>query len=48
MSEDEDDDIANGAQPNGDDIIHIGDDNKSVDVYGQGGNDKIVGGAGDH
>jgi hypothetical protein len=30
----------------GDDIIDIGNNNKKVTVYGQGGNDKIVGGWG--
>ena len=30
----------------GDDIIEIGDNNMGVKVYGQGGNDKIIGGFG--
>ena len=31
----------------GNDIIDIGDNNMNVLVYGQGGNDKIIGGYGD-
>ena len=30
----------------GDDIIEIGDNNMAVKAYGQGGNDKIIGGFG--
>ena len=30
----------------GNDIIDVGDDNANVGVYGQGGNDKIIGGSG--
>jgi hypothetical protein len=32
----------------GNDIIDIGDDNVSVTVWGQGGNDKIIGGQGEN
>ena len=31
----------------GNDIIDIGDDNKLIHVWGQGGNDKIIGGVGE-
>ena len=32
----------------GNDIIDIGDDNKLVNVWAQGGNDKVIGGVGEN